>query len=249
MLRADLGRAKRRELGVQSMSEAFGGYVCTSAAIDAAVEARSMLSHPFYQAWEKGALTRDALREYAKQYFHHVEAFPRAVSAVHANCPDAKGRRLLAENLAEEEGIGEGKDDHATLWLGFAKAMGASEGDVRETEINAETRHLIETFRRLSRRSYASGLAALYAYESQLPAIAKTKIQGLVERYDVNAPAALKFFEVHEIADIEHADVCRELLDALPAEQRAEAHAAASELADALRLFLTGMQRTTGMVC
>jgi pyrroloquinoline-quinone synthase len=231
------------------MSEAFGGYVCTSAAIDAAVEKRSMLSHPFYQAWEEGALTREALREYAKQYFHHVEAFPRAVSAVHANCPDAKGRRLLAENLAEEEGLGEGKNDHASLWLGFASAMGADESDVRGTDINAETRHLIETFRRLSRRSYASGIAALYAYESQLPAIAKTKIAGLVERYDVTSPAALKFFEVHETADIEHADVCRELLDALPAEQRAEAHAAACELADALRLFLTGMQRQTGMAC
>ncbi len=231
------------------MSDKFRGYVCTSAAIDAAVEARSMLTHPFYQAWEEGTLTRDALREYAKQYFHHVDAFPRAVSAVHAHCPDAKGRRLLAENLAEEEGIGEGKDDHATLWLEFAKAMGADEADVREAEVNAETRHLIETFRRLSRRSYASGLAALYAYESQLPAIAKTKIKGLVERYDVHSPRALKFFEVHEVADIEHADVCRELLDALPVEQRSEAHAAACELADALRLFLTGMQRQTAMAC
>jgi pyrroloquinoline-quinone synthase len=231
------------------MSEAFAGYVCTSAAIDAAIEARAMLAHPFYQAWERGALTRDALREYAKQYFHHVEAFPRAVSAVHANCPDAAGRRLLAENLAEEEGIGEGKDDHATLWLGFAAGMGANEAEVRDVSINAETQNLIDTFRKLSRRSYASGIAALYAYESQLPAIAKTKIAGLVERYDVTKPSTLKFFEVHEFADVEHADVCRELLDALPEDQRTQAHAAACELAEALQLFLTGMQRQTGMAC
>jgi pyrroloquinoline-quinone synthase len=231
------------------MSEAFGGYVCTSAAIDAAVEARSMLAHPFYQAWENGSLTRDALKAYAKQYFHHVEAFPRAVSAVHANCPNAAGRRLLAENLAEEEGLGEGKDDHASLWLGFAAAMGADEEDVRTVRINPETRALIDAFRALSRRSYASGLAALYAYESQLPAIARTKIKGLVERYGVSDPAALRFFEVHEVADIEHSDVCRELLDALPPHERAEAHAAACELAEALCSFLTGMQRETGMAC
>jgi pyrroloquinoline-quinone synthase len=231
------------------MSESFRGFVCTSAAIDAAVEARSMLSHPFYQAWEQGALSRDALREYAKQYFHHVEAFPRAVSAVHANCPDAKGRRLLAENLAEEEGVGEGKDDHASLWLGFAAAMGADEDAVRAVDVTPETQGLIDTFRKLSRGSYASGLAALYAYESQLPAIAKTKVKGLIERYDVTEPRALKFFEVHEAADIEHADVCRELLDALPAQERAEAHAAACELADALRTFLDGMQRETARAC
>jgi pyrroloquinoline-quinone synthase len=229
------------------MTEAFGGFVCTSAAIDAAVEERSMLSHPFYQAWEEGRLTRDALMAYARQYFHHVEAFPRAVSAVHANCPDARGRRLLAENLAEEEGIGAGKDDHAALWLGFAEGMGAHEEDVRAVRLNPETERLIDAFRRLSRRSYASGLGALYAYESQLPQIAKTKIKGLVERYNVNAPATLRFFEVHEAADIEHADVCRELLDALPEADRAEAHAAACELADALRGFLTGMQRETGV--
>ena len=231
------------------MSEAFNGFVCTSAAMDAAIAERSMLSHPFYQAWEEGKLTREALAAYARQYFHHVEAFPRAVSAVHANCPDAMGRRLLAENLAEEEGLGEGKDDHATLWLGFAAGMGSSEAEVRAEALNDETQNLIDTFRSLSRRSYASGLAALYAYESQLPAIAKTKIKGLVERYDANEPATLKFFEVHELADIEHADVCRELLDALPETDRAEAHAAACELADALRMFLTGMQRQTGMVC
>jgi pyrroloquinoline-quinone synthase len=120
---------------------------------------------------------------------------------------------------------------------------------VRGVEINAETQTLIDAFRKLSRRSYASGLGALYAYESQLPAIAKTKIKGLVERYDVTEPRTLKFFEVHELADIEHSDVCRELLDALPEDERAEAHAAACELAEALRGFLSGMQRQTGMVC
>jgi len=229
------------------MSEAFNGYVCTSAAIDAAIEARSMLAHPFYQAWERGALTRETLANYARQYFHHVEAFPRAVSAVHANCPDSAGRKLLAENLAEEEGLGEGKQDHAALWLDFAAALGADEAQVRSAALNTETKNLIAAFAKLSRRSYASGLAALYAYESQLPAIARTKIRGLVERYDVVEPRALKFFEVHEYADVEHADACRELLDALPVDQRSEAHAGACELADALRLFLTGMQRQSGM--
>jgi len=231
------------------MTETFGGYVCTSAAIDAAIAERSMLSHPFYQAWEEGALSKDALRAYARQYFHHVEAFPRAVSAVHANCPSAQGRRLLAENLAEEEGIGEGKDDHAKLWLDFAAGMGADEAEVRAVSVNPETQVLIDAFRNLSRKSYASGIGALYAYESQLPAIAKTKIEGLVERYDVSEETTLKFFRVHEYADVEHSDVCRELLDALPEADRAEAHAAACELAEALRTFLSGMQRETGMVC
>ena len=67
-----------------------------SAAIDAKVAERAMLGHPFYQAWTEGRLPLDTLRAYARQYFHHVEAFPRAVSAVHSACPDRDGRRMLA---------------------------------------------------------------------------------------------------------------------------------------------------------
>lgn len=227
------------------MSDGSGSIASTAALIDAAVSQRSMLSHPFYQAWTEGKLSMATLREYAKQYFHHVEAFPRAVSGVHANCPDAAGRRMLAENLAEEEGIGAGKQDHASLWLDFANAMGASDDDVRDVALNPETERLVETFRRLSKQSYAAGLGALYAYESQLPAVANTKIEGLAARYGVNEERAIRFFRVHEAADVEHAAVCRELLDALPESEQAEAAAAGAELADALWGFLDGVERTT----
>src|SRR5579859_6886105 len=98
-----------------------------SNAIDRKVAAHSMLSHPFYQAWTEGRLPLDTLQSYARQYFHHVEAFPRAVSAVHSLCADRDGRRMLAENLAEEEGIELGKQDHSSLWLMFAEGLGESE--------------------------------------------------------------------------------------------------------------------------
>jgi pyrroloquinoline-quinone synthase len=213
-----------------------------STAIDSAVAERAMLKHPFYQAWTEGRLSLDDLRAYARQYFHHVEAFPRAVSAVHSACPDRDGRRMLAENLAEEEGIEAGKQDHATLWLMFACGLGESEDAVRGQALNAETRGLIDTFRTLSRRSYASGLGALYAYESQFPAVAGAKIEGLVERYGIADEETLRFFRVHESADVEHGAVCRRLLDRLPEDERAEAIAAGGELAGALWSFLSGVE-------
>jgi pyrroloquinoline-quinone synthase len=213
-----------------------------STAIDSAVAERAMLKHPFYQAWTEGRLSLDDLRAYARQYFHHVEAFPRAVSAVHSACPDRYGRRMLAEKLAEEEGIEAGKQDHATLWLMFACGLGESEDAVRGQALNAETRGLIDTFRTLSRRSYASGLGALYAYESQVPAVAGAKIEGLVERYGIADEETLRFFRVHESADVEHGAVCRRLLDRLPEDERAEAIAAGGELAGALWSFLSGVE-------
>ena len=111
----------------------------TSTAIDAKVAARAMLSHPFYQAWTEGRLPLATLRDYARQYFHHVEAFPRAVSAVHSACPDRDGRRMLAENLAEEEGLEAGKQDHASLWLMFACGLGEDADAVRGQALYAET--------------------------------------------------------------------------------------------------------------
>jgi pyrroloquinoline-quinone synthase len=214
----------------------------TSSLIDLRVAERAMLKHPFYQAWTEGRLPLDTLRAYARQYFHHVEAFPRAVSAVHSSCPDRDGRRMLAENLAEEEGIEAGKQDHASLWLMFAAGLGESEDGVRTQQLNPETQGLIDTFRKLSRRSYASGLGALYAYESQFPGVASAKIEGLIDRYGIEDEDTLRFFRVHEYADVEHSSVCRALLDRLPEAEKAEAVAAGEELARALWNFLSGVE-------
>lgn len=209
--------------------------------IDRKVAAQSMLDHPFYRAWTDGALPIETLRSYARQYFHHVEAFPRAVSAVHSACPDRRGRRMLAENLAEEEGIEAGKQDHATLWLMFARGLGESDAAVRDQTLNSDTQSLIEAFQKLSKHSYAAGLGALYAYESQFPAVAKAKIEGLIDRYSIEDEETLRFFRVHEEADVEHSAVCRELLDALPEDERSEAIAAGEAIAGALWNFLSGV--------
>ena len=69
---------------------------------------------------------------------------------------------------------------------------------MRGQALNAETEALIDTFRSLSRRSYAAGLGALYAYESQFPGVAGAKIEGLIDRYGIADEETLRFFRVHE---------------------------------------------------
>jgi pyrroloquinoline-quinone synthase len=221
--------------------------VTVSQRIDGKVAERAMLSHPFYRAWTDGHLPLDTLRAYSRQYFHHVEAFPQAVSAVHSACPDQEGRRMLAENLAEEEGVEAGKQAHATLWLMFACGLGENEAVVRAQPLNPETQALIDTFRKLSRQSYAAGLGALYAYESQFPAVASAKIEGLIDRYGIADEPTLRFFRVHETADIEHSSVCRALLNRLNDTEQAEAIAAGEELAGALWTFLSGVEASAAV--
>ena len=107
-------------------------------ALDARIESYDLLKHPFYQAWSKGDLTRDDLREYSAEYWHHVSAFPSYLSALHSQLPDGKLRRLVLENLADEEGLEDGAP-HSDLWMDFARGMGANEVEVRGRKIGPET--------------------------------------------------------------------------------------------------------------
>ena len=71
----------------------------------------------------------------------------------------------------------------------------------------------IAEFRRATREgSTAEGLAALYAYESQIPEVSKTKREGLEAFYGIVDEDATRFFSVHEKADVWHRQVEREAL-------------------------------------
>ena len=50
----------------------------------------------------------------------------------------------------------------------------------------------------------AEAVAALYAYEAQVPEIATTKIEGLKKFYGVTDSEALAYFAVHEETDKLH---------------------------------------------
>ena len=184
----------------------------------------SLLNHPFYRQWTAGTLSAERLRNYAIQYYRHVAAFPRYLSALHSRTDDLETRQVLLENLIEEE---RGAENHPELWLKFAGALGVSrEAVLAEKALPAATT-LVATFDRLSRESpLVAGLGALYVYESQVAEVADVKIDGLKRFYgfvdgisDNNGAAATapgnkaldakadgtKFFEVHRAADPHHA--------------------------------------------
>jgi pyrroloquinoline-quinone synthase len=212
-------------------------------ALDARLEHYDLLKHAYYQAWSKGELTRDDLREYASEYWHHVSAFPAYLSALHSNLPDGRLRRVVLENLADEEGL-EGGRPHSDMWMDFARGMGADESDVRTRTINAETKALLEQFRATMQCSPAAALAALYAYESRVPAIAKTKAEGLAAHYGADA-ATRRYFTVHTTADVHHAQVWRDALAvelAAHPEETAAALDAGEEAARALWAALDGVE-------
>ena len=161
--------------------------------IEEILEQKSLLKHPFYQAWTMGTLTREDLAVYAQQYYQQESRFPRYVSAVHSNCPELKVRQVLLDNLTHEEA---GPENHPELWLRFAESVGASRASVKNAEMLPQTKACVEAFTDLTKdENYAIGLAALYAYEAQQPAVAATKIDGLKKNYGLATKDATGFFE------------------------------------------------------
>ena len=206
--------------------------------LDARISSRHLLDHTFYQRWTAGTLTREELRDYARQYFHYAMAFPTFLSAMHAHTEDIATRQLLLENLIEEE---RGPENHPELWLRFCESLGLTREEVKSGSPNAAVRHLIETMRSLAREgALHEGLAALYAYESQIPAVAKAKIEGLAKNYGISAERDVAFFAVHMDADVAHSQTSRQILRDLcdTPEKGAAAETATQRTLDALYGFL-----------
>lgn len=177
------------------------------------IASKSLLNHPFYQKWNEGALTQEQLKEYAKQYYHFVKHFPRLVSCVHSNCDDFDTRQMLMQNLADEEGYKSEFKNHPELWMDFAKSLGLTEDEVRNAVPLRETEYLVDGMYELAKsQDNELGIASLYAYESQVPEISKTKIEGLKKFYGINSDDAIAYFRVHEEFDVYHS---KEELDAI----------------------------------
>ncbi len=131
------------------------------------------------------------------------------------------------------------------MWLDFAEGMGADRAEVRANAPVDSVRNLVDEFRRVAQNgSTAEALAAFYAYESQIPRVAKEKAAGLTERYGADNRTT-SYFKLHQTADVQHSRVWRELLaqevEAHP-EQAERALAQAEQVARSLWQVLDAME-------
>jgi pyrroloquinoline-quinone synthase len=184
--------------------------------LESSIAKYDLLCHPFYRAWAAGELRRDDLREYARQYYHHVEAFPCYLAELALRLDEGELRRAVLANMCDEKGTagGSGKDSipHSELWLDFAEGMGARRDMVLHLPV-AEIRELIRYFHRVaSEGTPEEALAAFYAYESQVPRVAKEKDRGLREMYCADSKTC-GYFTLHATADIHHSNVWRKQLE------------------------------------
>jgi pyrroloquinoline-quinone synthase len=178
--------------------------------IDDAIAGRNLLQHPFYRAWQAGTLSRQRLQLYATQYYWHVEAFPVHLKTLVERAKNTL-REIVLENLAEEE---DPVAPHPKLWRDFVSAVGVNEDVLWTSAPLPGIENLVETYGEIcAERSLEEAVAALYAYEAQVPEIATTKMDGLRRHYNVASRKGLGYFTLHEEADRVHRAAWRNWLE------------------------------------
>jgi pyrroloquinoline-quinone synthase len=183
--------------------------------LDARIAKHDLLCHPFYKAWSAGELTREDLREYAMDYYHHVEAFPTYLAELGIRLNEGELRRAVLANLYDEKGLEDGAGqtavEHSELWLDFAEGMGA-EREIYGHSPVPEVAGLMQYFHRVaSDGTPEEALAAFYAYESQVPRVAAEKARGLREIYGADEKTC-GYFNLHTTADVFHSQVWKQQL-------------------------------------
>ena len=172
--------------------------------IDRIIEERSLLKHPFYQAWSDGKLTRESLAGYSKEYYQLVKAVPIFMAQLMDHVP---------ESLHDEFNFNQQEEfSHIRLWERFADGLGVSYEELNNYEALYTTNHAISGMHTLM-SSFVSGSAAMYALEKEIPKISQTKLEGLAEFYGLTSEDVTKYFKEHMEADIRHVAAWQKIIE------------------------------------
>jgi pyrroloquinoline-quinone synthase len=204
--------------------------------IDLEIEKHSLLKHPFYRMWSEGKLTIDHLQGYSKEYFQLVKIIPKFVEGIARETVgfDEEDDATIAKNAREET-------EHVELWIRFATALGVSRSDILNYSGSEKTNEAVTKFMTLANFTIEESIAAMYAYEMELPKISRSKIDGLKKFYSIHSEDATRYFEVHEEADVRHAQLWREILQQIPAEKHEATLKAAIESLNAQNMLLDSL--------
>jgi pyrroloquinoline-quinone synthase len=204
--------------------------------IDAVIEQKSLLKHRFYKAWSEGKLTNNELARYSMEYFQLVKEVPNLVQNIRSKVTDQGLYAAISKNL-EEEG------EHIAPWILFARSLGVAEESLSSYEGTSETNGAVSEMVKLTQLSFEEAVASMYAYEKELPKISRSKLDGLQRFYGLSSYDATHYFNIHEVADVRHADLWRSLLQKVPKEKEAELLSSVKKSMDAQNKLLDSVTK------
>ncbi|MEM3916090.1 MAG: iron-containing redox enzyme family protein [Candidatus Nitrosocaldus sp.] len=197
--------------------------------IDVEIERMSLLKHPFYRLWSDGRLSMEALKGYALEYFYLVQNVPKMVENIMQHYAGTEYAGEIDVNHREER-------EHVAMWIKFARALGINEIDLYRYNASNKTRDAVHKLLELA--STPAGVAAMYAYEAELPKISSTKLEGLIKYYNMSSDDATEYQRVHSVVDVRHADVWMRMIASMPEHMSDALHASTVESMAAQNMLL-----------
>ena len=199
--------------------------------IDQEVEKKSLLKHPFYKMWSNGELSLNQLQGYSLEYFQLVKVVPEMVNNIKLKLQGSKLKSIIEESHKEES-------SHIDPWIRFATSLGVQKQDLLNYVCDENTKNAISSLVELTKDSIDEGICAMYAYELDLPNISRSKIDGLHEFYNMFNDDSTNYFEIHQEADVRHAEIWRSMIKNISGHKHDICFSAASKSLDAQHLLL-----------
>ena len=199
--------------------------------IDNEIENRSLLKHPFYKMWSNGELNLNQLRGYSLEYFQLVKLVPEMVNNIKLKLQNQKLKSIVEESHKEEL-------SHIEPWVRFATSLGVQKQELLNYVCDENTRTAVSSLLELTNDSIDPSVCAMYAYEMDLPNISRSKIEGLHKFYNISDAASTNYFEIHEEADIRHAEIWRNMIKSIPDRKHDLSFRAAQKSLDAQNMLL-----------
>jgi pyrroloquinoline quinone (PQQ) biosynthesis protein C len=191
--------------------------------------------HPFFRAFGEGKLPLRAMGHYLGLHYHFVSYALRSLGLFYTRFYHlAEARKMMAENLAEEEGFkaipqpGHEPHDHNELILRFCRAVGLGEEEVRKMKMPpAWWARSLYYYNTVATEPVGVVLAMQTTQEGQMPGLIAEVLLPAFEKYygfKRGAPE-IEFFTEHEAADVEHSKrqsmLCSKYLNTPELEARA----------------------------
>jgi pyrroloquinoline-quinone synthase len=172
--------------------------------------------HPVRQLLLTGRLTKEHLQGWARNLFHEFRNIHRFFGVRYQKCPIPELRRMLIENMIEEEGedmIGRTHPSHAELWVRFGEGISIARDDMLRYEPLPGIRAALEMYVSLVQQSHwAVAIGTGLVFEGGGPKRMKEEREALEHYYAWIPPRALDFFRVHEYHDEGHGDFCVDVI-------------------------------------
>ena len=176
---------------------------------------RPLYSQPLWRDLVDGNLSKAQLKEFAFHYSIVPLPNHNYHGRLYLNCADYRWRILIAE-VCYEEGTGRlfaGGKPHCELYLDFGTAVGWREDELWNAEYMPRALAWKAYFERVLETSFLDGATAhMLSGEAMIPGTFGRIADKMQEKFGFTE-AQVAFWRVHDVADGDHSDIGKRLLE------------------------------------